>query len=209
MEYLILGMLMANKLTAYEIQQAIKIGYQDICSHSIGNVQRALKLMLGKNFVLVHEKMTGKVVKKVYEITPNGRTHFMQWMHQPLELTKAKNMELGKLLLLGFLPLEKRLDLIKGQIEALKADLAYLREAEAITNEQGVSDETTTTLHEYIQENELYINELLASTNTTNIFDLKRDIEKYAMLTLYYGIENIQFNIVWFEKMYKEMQSKA
>jgi len=136
MEDFILGLLMFNKLTAYTINKLIKENYESICSHSIGNVQRALKLLDKKGFVQMNEALQGKVIKKIYEITPSGRRHFMAWINSPMEIYKTKNIEMGKLLMLGYLPHEKRIERINNLLRESQEVLSYMKSIEASINKQ-------------------------------------------------------------------------
>ena len=43
MDKIILGILMLNRMTAYEIKNVIKLSYKSICSDSLGSIQAALK----------------------------------------------------------------------------------------------------------------------------------------------------------------------
>jgi len=214
MEDFILGLLMPNKLTAYELHQIIKNNYEGVCSHSIGNVQRALKKLHEKGFVRLKEAMDGKVVKKIFEITPLGRAQFMQWLSSPLEISKAKNMEIGKLLLLGFLSPGKRLEKIEGQIKELEGELEYLKAIETAIEAQ--TEEAGNSIAElqmaYIEKNKAYMEELVESVGADNIVTLLADISKFANLTLHLGLAEAKFNLEWFKKlrddMLVEMKSK-
>ena len=207
MEDFILGLLMPNKFTAYELHQLIKNNYQSICSHSVGNVQRALKKLHEKNFVKLNEVMDGKVTKKIYEITPAGRAQMLKWLNTPPEVTKAKNMEIGKLLLLGFLPQDKRIMIVEGQIDALKAELEYLQtivsSQEAQLEEYGQS--VTNLVDAHIQNNKEYMDELVHDVNATDAKTLLADVAKYGNLTLKLGIAEIKFFINWFEGLRSDM----
>ena len=201
MEFFILGVLMMNKLSAYEISQLIKNNYQGICSYSIGNVQRALKLLAAKDYVKFQEKTTGKVVKKVYEITPAGRVRFLEWMHRPLDITQNNNMELGRFLLLGILPPENRKELIRGQIESLNASLRYLHDVQnAITAQRNVMD-VRDMWRAHIAEEPEYMNELAQSTGNRDLITLLADTGDFAEFTLEYSIDEIKFQLGWFEKL--------
>jgi len=207
MEDFILGLLMPNKLTAYELHQIIKNNYQSICSHSIGNVQRALKKLHEKGFVKLNEVMDGKVTKKIFEITQDGRVHFLKWLNNPLEITKAKNMEVGKLLLLGFLSPDKRVKMIEGQIDELKTELEYLKAIEStIEAQQEELGQSMAELQDaYIEKNKAYMDELVESVGADDVLTLLADIRKFSLLALKLGMDDVRFGIGWFEKLRDEM----
>lgn len=195
---------MPNKLSAYELQQLIKKNYDSICSHSIGNIQRALKILHNKGFVIFNEAAEGKVVKKIFEITPAGRAHFMGWLGSPLSMTKARNMEIGKFLLLGFLPHAKRLDTINGQIKELEEDLEYLESIEAAVS--AMPAESIAAMQKaHVDTNKEYIDALLDSVETKDPLVLMADIGKYAHLTLKLGLAEQRFTLEWFQTLRNEM----
>jgi len=207
MEDFILGLLMPNRLTAYELHQMIKNNYQSICSHSIGNVQRALKKLHEKNFVRLNEVMDGKVTKKIYEITPTGRTQVLKWLSAPPEITKAKNMEIGKLLMLGFLSADKRVAIIEGQIDALKAELEYLQGVASSNDAQleAYGQSIAALVDAHIENNKEYMDELVHDVNATDAKTLLADVSKFSSLTLKLGIDEIKFFINWFEGLRSDM----
>ena len=211
MEDFILGLLMPYKLTAYELHQMIKSNYQSICSHSIGNIQRALKKLHEKGLVRLNEVMEGKVTKKIYEITLDGREQFLKWLSNPLEITKAKNMEVGKLLMLGLLPHGKRVEIIQGQIDALKAELEYLKTVEASIElqleEYGQSMAEMQKAH--VDKNKEYMNELVESVGATDVWTLLADTSKFGNIALKLGMDEVKFGISWFENLRDEMLAEV
>jgi len=198
MEDFLLGLLMANMMTAYELHLLIKKNYEGICSDSIGNIQRALKILHKKGFVIFNEATEGKVVKKIFEITPAGRAHFMRWLSSPLAITKARNMELGKFLLLGFLSPAKRLATIDGQIKEIEEELEYLKIVEASIDE--IPAESITAMRKaYIEANKDYMDAMMDSVDADDPISLMADVSKYAHLTLKFGLDESQFVLEWFQ----------
>ncbi|MCL2363929.1 MAG: PadR family transcriptional regulator [Defluviitaleaceae bacterium] len=207
MEDFILGLLMIHKLTAYEIHKTIKENYNDVCSHSIGNVQRALKILHKKGFVIMNEVLNGKVVKKVYEITSAGRKQFLQWLNSPMLLNKANNIELGKLLLMGFLPPDKRIERLNDLIESLQADLAYLTAIEEtvkaqLENFDGSMDEMQS---HHIAQHPAYMDELIESVEVKDLEILLADISKFSLTVLRHGLDEAKFNHKWFSQLRDDM----
>ena len=208
MEYFILGLLMVRKLTAYELHTMIKKNYQSICSHSIGNIQRALKKLHEKGLVTLEEINEGKVVKKIFSITPEGRGRFMKWLNNPIEITKAKNKEFGRLLLLGFLTKEQQLANIESVIQDLKDEYNYLTAIEATFDPQigECNDKTVqSALATYFTEPTEYIEELFDFVETNDFLELARNISKFRFLTLKLGIAEVKFHLEWFECVRDEL----
>ena len=209
MEDFILGILMLHKLTAYELHTTIRDNYEGMYSSSLGNIQRALKKLHEKGFVRLDEVHEGKVVKKVFSITSEGRTRFMTWLNQPLDLLKAKNSELGRLLLLGFLTKEQQLANIDLAIADHKEAYKYIKAIEATIAAQLAEAEKRGTVEalqlEYYGEHKEYLDELLASVETDDYLELLGSISKFSYLTLKLGMDEIKFSLEWFENLRKEL----
>ena len=209
MEHFILGLLMLHKLTAYELHVQIRDNYEGICSHSIGNIQRALKKLHEKGLVALEEVREGKVIKKIFGITPEGRAHFMKWLNHPIAITKVKNMELGRLLLLGFLTKEQQLANIDRVIQDLKEASEYMKAVEAaIKAEIKEAGDIEQARLDHFNEHEDYMEDLLNSVETDDYLDLLRNVNKFGILTFQHGVAEIKFNLEWFENLRKELSEE-
>jgi len=207
MEDFILGLLMMNKLTAYELHTTIKNNYEGICSHSIGNIQRALKKLHEKGHVSLTEVHEGKVVKKIFSITPTGRERFMMWLNSPLELLKAKNMEVGKLLLMGFLTPGQQLANIDKTIVDYREAYGYMKavEDEATAAHEEVSATGGLEQHFIKHLEAQYIEEMLASVETDNYSEVINNVNKFAWFTLRFAVAQMKFELEWFESLREEL----
>ena len=208
MDYFILGLLMVRKFTAYELHTMIKKNYQRICSHSIGNVQRALIKLYEKGLVTQEEISEGKVVKKIFSITLEGREEFMKWLNNPIEITKAKNMEVGRLLLLGFLSKEQQLANLESAIQDLKTEYEYLLEIKANFESQfgEYGDQAAQVVFAtYFSDPNEYVEELLDSAGSDDFLELARNISRFRFLTLKLGIAEVKFHLEWFENLRDEL----
>ena len=210
MEHFILGLLMLRQLTAYELHMMIKNNYEGICSPSIGNIQRALKKLHEKGFVSLEEVNEGKVVKKIFSITPEGRGAFMTWLNNPIEITKAKNMEIGRLLLLGFLTREQQLANIDIVIRDLREVSEYMKAIEAVVEEEirAAGDIQEARLAHFTQH-QAYMEELLDSVETDDFQELFASVNKFGLITLRHGSAEVQFNLEWFENLRKELEEES
>ena len=197
MEHLILGLLMIRKLTAYELHVIFKNNYQDICSDSIGNIQRALKKLNGAGLVLYHNFVEKGIHKNRYEITATGRKSFLEWLNQPLDLTKAKNMELGRLLLLGFLPKADQLAAIEESIREIQIKHNYLMDIEQVIKQNGSAVQNYL---EYFQQNEDYSQGLLEAVKADDLEEVMTQVDYFGKLTLKFGLDTMKFYLDWFEK---------
>lgn len=120
MEYLILGLLTLSPMTGYELQQFIKKHLSLICSHSAGSVQTALSKLEREGRVAASDAAEGRRRKRTYSITEAGRAAFSQWVSQPMQAGKVKNMELSRLFFAGLAEPEARLAAIRDYIRQMK-----------------------------------------------------------------------------------------
>ena len=212
MENFILGLLMINKFTAYDLYSLIKNNYNGICSSSIGNVQRALKKLHEKAFVHMEEVKDGKVVKKIFSITPVGRMNFMTWLNNPIDLLKAKNIEIGRLLLLGFLTKEQQLANIDIAIKDHKEAYEYLLAVQVAVDERLAEEEASGGQEQFVlsvyAENKEYVDELLDSVEEDDFLRLFKSMSKFANLTLKLGIDETKFTLEWFESLREELAAE-
>ena len=72
MDIIILGLLMIQNCTIYEMKKVIEKNFGNISSSSIGSMQAAVKKLLSKNMICFNEHVENSVNKKVYEITHEG-----------------------------------------------------------------------------------------------------------------------------------------
>ena len=139
MENIILGLLLLQDRTIYQLRKRINEGLNLMYSCSTGSIQAAIKKLLKNGYITVSEKKENGKLKKIYSITESGKNCFDDWLSRPIDIEAAKNPELSKIYFLGFAEKESRKKLIEKHI----ADLKNLRrELEKICNEGAtLSDE--------------------------------------------------------------------
>ncbi len=125
MDTLILGLLMFRNLTVYEIQNFLREGMYLMYSDSKGSIQSAMGKLIKTSYVMFSEYVENGKNKKVYSITDDGKTYFLNWLSQPLT-NNIHNREIVKLFFLGLLPAEKRESIIMSYIAALNKKLSIL-----------------------------------------------------------------------------------
>ena len=197
MKELILGMLMQQKMTVYEIRLQIQSRYRDFCTDSLGSIQAAVKRLLDENKVTVYEYVEKSVNKKRYSITDEGRKAFYAWAQSPIVITDVRNTEFGKLLFLGMLSAKERLAVIDETLAWLEEELHSVDvikdEADNVCN-----NEAQQTFENWKEDNDYF----------DGVIDKVEDISLYKQMTVQYGIELIKFNIEWFERL-KKINTKA
>jgi DNA-binding PadR family transcriptional regulator len=167
-----------------------------MCSDSLGAIQAALKKLLSKGLVSVEEVHEGGKAKKVFSITDQGRKEYSAWITNPMDLTRQKNPELAKLLLLGLAPAKDRPALIEQAIETMQAELDTLL---ALQSYLDVARDKAALL-DYFEEDAEYAQGLLDSIESTDLDKSLDDLIKYQMLTLQFGIDNCRFQIEWMKE---------
>lgn len=104
MENVVLGLLIIQSLTLYEMNQGFKQGLSMIYSASFGSMQTALKNLLAGGMVTFEERVDHGRNKKVFSITATGREAFFQWMAAETPLNKLEVVGLAKVYFLGLIP---------------------------------------------------------------------------------------------------------
>ena len=202
MDKIILGILLLKKMTVYEIRAYVKQNMKSMCSDSMGSIQAALKKLMGSGHVTVSEFVERGVNKKEYQISKLGREVFADWLRQPMDLSKSKNMEEGKFFFMGFIPRDERASAFEAYLQELKEEQAYLLGIQQVLkkNEDSVIEYNVNRVQADAQLKE----NLLAVTEKTDLKEAFWDIYGYQVNTLKYGIEKVAFDIQYFEQLLKE-----
>lgn len=204
MDTIILGILMTQRLTAYEIHVIIRRNFQAMCSGSLGSTQVTLKKLESQGAVTVQEVVEKNIRKRRYSITEMGRDLLLEWLRQPLDITKTKNIDLGKLLLLGFVPAAERQSLIEQTIQQLECELAELETLRQGIHEQAEQKQSVNRL----QNDDEYQNGIRRITANDNMVKNIADIGHFYMVTLQFGIDNMIFYLNWFRKLRDELSQE-
>ncbi|MBQ6797398.1 MAG: PadR family transcriptional regulator [Clostridia bacterium] len=126
MEFIILGLLLLQSRSIYELRERIDKGINLMYSSSTGSIQAAIKKLLAAQHITFEMRVDNGREKKIYSITPQGIQHFMQWVNAPNETSNIKNPDLIKIYFMGFSDREVRERNIVLQIENLREILSTL-----------------------------------------------------------------------------------
>lgn len=192
MDIIILGLLMIQNCTIYEMKKVIKTNFTNISSNSVGSIQAAVKKLLSKNMIYFSEYVEDSVNKKVYEITDEGKKYFLSSISEPM-IYKEKNMELSKFFFMGFAPKSKRLELVEAYIAELQEQLASLEQIKFATEIQPNFDEDYLSM---LKEK--------GAIQIQTVSDIE-EIAFYQLAMLDLSIDKIKFEIQWFEGFKKNM----
>ncbi len=177
MEYVVLGLLVLQNLTLYEINREFKQGISLFYSASYGSLQAAVKNLLGKGWVTCQEVVENGRNKKIYQITLAGREAFFTWMLEEIAPSKLEVTALAKVYFLGLVPDERqKKHILKGIITRITAVLQELEQLESEV--RGLS-----------------------------IPETYREIAHYRIKTLHYGIGSHRFALAWAQEMLQELET--
>lgn len=119
MENIILGLLLLQARTIYQLRKRINEGLNLMYSCSTGSIQAAIKKLLKSRYICVNEVTESGKLKKLYSITEEGKVYFNGWVNSPIENNSAKNPELAKIYFMGFSEKENRINMIEKHIDEL------------------------------------------------------------------------------------------
>ena len=204
MKYFLLGLLMLKEMTVYQLKAMIAENFTAMCSDSMGSIQAALKNLLSNGLITCSAVKEKNVEKKYYRIKENGRKEFLMWLQNPIDMSQGKNTELGKLLFMGILPNDKRVELISAVIKNLESELTYLKQILDVNKDVEANKKD---LLDYYADNPDYAAALLSAGKSKNIAQSFSDIHKYEMLTAQHGADLVQFHIKWFKELQKKINA--
>jgi DNA-binding PadR family transcriptional regulator len=176
MEYVVLGLLIFRSLTLYELNQAFKQGISLFYSASYGSLQIAVKNLLNKGLITFEEQVDKGRNKKTYTITSQGRDAFFDWMFAEIPVNKLEVTALSKVFFLGLI------EGVEQKKQILTEILAKIQMVEADLKQMNLE------ISQY------------------EVPDSHRDVLKYQLKTLDYGIQAHAFSKEWFMVLLKELE---
>lgn len=176
MNELILGLLMINNMTTYQIKKAIQSGMNLISSDSMGNIHASIKKLLQNNYITFEELVDNGKFKKVYTISIEGKEYFEAWISSPFESSHKRNPELKKIFFMAFSDKETRKSRIQEYIKLVKTEKIKL---------------------EQLQEYSLVVLKELP--------EAQREIGFFQVETIQYGLDRASFEIEWYEKFFRKL----
>lgn len=130
LDYVILGFLMKTDLSGYDIKQFMGYSIANFYDASFGSIYPSLKRMEDRGLISPREVLEGGKYKKIYTIHESGRTEFLKWLEQPIELPRARHEHLIRIFFYGFLPQDKVKSLVFRFIQDIEAEMGHLRDIE-------------------------------------------------------------------------------
>lgn len=200
MDKIILGILMLRRMTAYELRNTIRDNFKSMCSDSLGSIQAALKKLLSLKMVTFEELVEKGVNKKRYAITDAGEKILMEWIKIPIDISKTKNIDAGKLLFMGYISKNEQKNLINKIILSLEEEYTALKNLKESINFESERLE----IENYLLTDTEYQKRIKNLNKKNNISENIKEISKFTLASLDYGIDAVDFNIRWFKKLKKK-----
>ena len=201
MDKLILGLLMIKHFTVYEIRQVMRQNFSSMCSDSLGSIQAALKKLSQQGAVTYSEYVEKGKMKKEYAITASGRILFLEWLKTPINMSKNKNMDLGKFLFMGYLPKKEQLQMLDLTIEGLEVEV---QEFEAVKDAIRFTEEQEK-VKAYLEQNNHLASELIETSQAGDLAESISQIGYFEMKTLEFGLDSARFQLDWFTKLRQQL----
>lgn len=120
LEFLILGSLTIHEMSGYEIKKLMSNSTAFFSNVSDGSLYPALRRCEENGLVRSKELVENGRFKKVYEITPEGRQVFLDWLERPLKPFNIRYEMLIRLFFASNLTQDKLFQIIDQHIQQLE-----------------------------------------------------------------------------------------
>ena len=201
MDKIILGILMLHRMTAYELRNFIKNNFKSMYSDSLGSIQAALKKLFELEMVTFEELVEKGINKKRYSITEAGQETLIEWIKIPINTSKTKNYDFGKLFFMGYVSKKDQKTLIDKIIISMEEEYEALKKLK----ESIDADEESEEIKNYLLTDIEYKERIKNLDKGKELIENIREISKFTLATLDYGIDVTAFNIEWFKKLKKRI----
>lgn len=175
MEHIVLGMLIIQSMTIYDMNKRFGMGLSMIYAASYGNLQYAVEKLLKKEMITFEERVEKGRNKKIYHITEKGIEEFFEWMLDEIDPRHIETLMLAKVYFLGLVEDDNDKRVVIDKI--LKAGDEY---SERLFKTQSSIDSFDLTPEAW-------------------------KIAKYSISTLDYAIGTYEFAISWLKKLRSEI----
>ncbi len=128
---IILGFLMKQNMTGYELKKAFSISFSFFSGLSYGSIYPALKKMESQGLITMQREIQeGLPNKKVYTITEQGRETFLSQLRSKFKIDQMKSVFLSRLFFFSYLSREERIELAHQYLASIQEQnekLQYLQ----------------------------------------------------------------------------------
>lgn len=120
MEYAALGFLMYRPLSMYDLKKAMERSTQHFLSASFGTLHPLLQKLSRQGYVTSESQVANGRNKKVFTITPAGRSHFIDWLGRDVMAERVSDPRLLRLFFLGHMAAPDREELLSRFLEQME-----------------------------------------------------------------------------------------
>ncbi|MGD9734898.1 MAG: PadR family transcriptional regulator [Solirubrobacterales bacterium] len=128
--YVILGMVLREPLSGYEIKAKVDNSTRFFWAASYGQIYPELKRLSEAGLIVGVDSPTGGRKRTVYEITADGEEELVAWLRQPPEVFEMRDEGLLKLFFAAALPPAEAVEIVRAMRRHREAVNKRLRELE-------------------------------------------------------------------------------
>ncbi len=120
-QYAVLGLLRLKPMSGYGIKRFLDQLNPAVWAESYGNLYPLLKRLEGERLVQCRSRMRGRLGRKEYSLTPQGRSVLQRWLALPPPPAKVKDELLLKLFFGKGVPVRITLGHVRKRLEEMQA----------------------------------------------------------------------------------------
>jgi DNA-binding PadR family transcriptional regulator len=140
-DYLVLGLLMYQPLTMYDIKKVMEKSTNHFFSASFGSLHPALKKLDEKGWVRFTQTLEQGRGKKTYAITEEGQAAFLEWLQNNTITDIVREPSLLKMFFLGHLPQQARAPVLESYLVEVEKNLLALKGILMVSQALEVTEE--------------------------------------------------------------------
>jgi DNA-binding PadR family transcriptional regulator len=178
---IILGLLLDGDKSSYDLQKTMEKSTGYFYNASQGSIQPALKKLMSNSQVTCSEEYQGERVKKVYQITDEGKKTFFNWASQAIALEKPRDPALVKMYFFHYVEQDRKIELIEQYLHEIRSVIATMTMMKQMSLEQ--------------------IAKIQVSPDTGKV--------ESRMSTLQFGLDYYTFLNEWYEKYLKQLKNET
>src|SRR5688572_6463757 len=123
----VLGLVALEPRSGYDVKRIVDRSVRHFWAASYGQIYPELRRLEEAAWIAGDDAPRGGRSRRVYRITPEGRTALEAWLHGPETRVELRDESLLRLFFADTLPDEHALGLLRGRREGYRQMLAYLR----------------------------------------------------------------------------------
>ncbi|MCL2531678.1 MAG: PadR family transcriptional regulator [Oscillospiraceae bacterium] len=140
LDYIIMGMVLEDELTGYDIKKEVEGSIGNFYKANYGRLYPALSKLTDQGFLTMKEEMQGKRLKKYYKTTELGKQAFLEWLAAPVDSNASGEFHLAQIFFYGELPKELRDQRLREYEALLRKTLQQLEQIESTLPSENLSD---------------------------------------------------------------------